>query len=356
MYHSLPDSGSTKNTMPHRTFFWFILPSALAMLLFIAVPIASVVIQSVHIEHPKVMEEVETCGPFNCATEMRVDAEATAKLKEAEPLGKFIGFDTYLNRNHLAIDLVKLQWQQRDSFFSFVRGLYNLPFYKALSFTLVYTFVVTPLVIVLGFMIALAVNSIPKILRGSAIFVSLLPMIVTPLIGSLVLFWMVDANGVLGSAIQRIFNDPDLSLKASPSLTWIMLLVYGVWHSAPFAFVVFYAGLQTVPQDTLESAMIDGASRWEQIRYVILPHLAPLVTFVGLIQLMDNFRVFEPIVGFNASASATSLSWIIFNDLFGQQQLFGSAAATSLLTILGVCILLMPVLIRTWRQYSRVVT
>jgi len=323
--------------MPHRAFFWFILPSALAMLLFIALPILSVVVQSVHIEHPKVMTEVETCGPFNCTTELRVDADATAELRAAEPLGKFIGFGTYLNRNHLASSEVAVLWRESEGVISFIRSLYNLPFYKALSFTLVYTFVVTPLV---------------SILRGSVIFVSLLPMIVTPLIGSLVLFWMVDANGVLGSFIQHVFQDPDLSLKASPLLTWIMLLVYGIWHSAPFAFVVFYAGLQTVPQDTLESAMIDGASRWERIRYVVLPHLTPLVTFVALIQLMDNFRVFEPIVGFNASASATSLSWIIFNDLFGQQQLFGSAAATSMLTILGVCILLVPVLLRTWRQYK----
>ncbi len=338
--------------MPHRTFFFFILPSALAMLLFIALPIVSVVIQSMHIEHPKVMEEVETCGPFKCTSEMRVNVKATESLRAEKPLGQFIGFDTYLNRGHLAVSEVNTLWAEQESIASFFRGIYNLPFYKALSFTLVYTFVVTPLVIVLGFCIAVAVNAIPRVLRGSVIFVSLLPMIVTPLIGSLVLFWMVDANGVIGSALQSIFDNPDLSLKASPFLTWVMLLVYGVWHSAPFAFVVFYAGLQTVPQDTLESAMIDGASRWERIRYVVLPHLLPLVTFVALIQLMDNFRVFEPIVGFSASASATSLSWIIFNDLRGQQQLFGSAAATSMLTIIGVCVLLLPVLVRTWRQYK----
>ena len=129
---------------------------------------------------------------------------------------------------------------------------------------------------------------------------------------------------------------------------------YGVWHSAPFSFIVFYAGLQTVPKDTLESAMIDGANRWEQVRYVIIPHLLPLVVFISLMQLMDNFRVFEPIVGFNAEASATSLSWIIYNDLRGSDGniLFGSAAATSLLTIIGVCILLTPVLIRTWRAHG----
>ena len=171
--------------MPHRAFFWFILPSALAMLLFIALPIVSVVIQSMHIEHPKVMEEVETCGPFNCTTEMRVNAEATADLRAEKPLGQFIGFDTYLNRGHLAVNEVKKQWQEREGIASFARSLYNLPFYKALSFTLVYTFVVTPLVIILGFCIAVAVNAIPRMLRGSVIFVSLLPMIVTPLIGSL---------------------------------------------------------------------------------------------------------------------------------------------------------------------------
>ena len=129
-------------------------------------------------------------------------------------------------------------------------------------------------------------------------------------------------------------------------------MVYGIWHSAPFAFVVFYAGLQTVNSDSLEAAQIDGANRWQQLRYVVIPHLMPLVIFISLIQLMDNFRVFEPIVGFSAQANATSLSFIIFNDLRGDVMRFNSAAATSVLTILGVTILLLPVLIRTWRDFK----
>lgn len=132
-----------------------------------------------------------------------------------------------------------------------------------------------------------------------------------------------------------------------------MIIVYGIWHSAPFAFVVFYAGLQTLPKDTLESAMIDGASRWQQIRFVVIPHLMPLVTFVALIQLMDNFRVFEPIAGFNAEAHAQSLSWFIFSDLGGETRLLSSAAASSVLTVIGVAILLSPVLIRTWRDFNQ---
>lgn len=117
---------------------------------------------------------------------------------------------------------------------------------------------------------------------------------------------------------------------------------------------VFYAGLQTVPKDTLESAMVDGANRWERIRFVVIPYLMPLATFIALILLMDNFRVFEPIIGFSAAASATSLSYMIFTDLRATgSPLFGSAAASSMLTILGVVILLTPVLIRTWRDFNR---
>ena len=338
--------------MPHRTFLTFIWPSALAMLLFIALPIVSVAVQSLYVEHEQVVETVRNCGPFGCKDVEVVNSAAAAQLKSESPLGRFNGLGTYVNRNHLAFDEIADAWRSATGPASFFAKVLNLPFYKALAFTLTYTFVVTPLVLVLGFLIALAVNRIPSIYKGPTIFVSLLPMIVTPLIGSLILFWMIDSRGILGNAIQWLASDPDLSLKASTGLTWIMLIVYGVWHSAPFAFVVFYAGLQTLPMDQIESAKVDGASRWEQVRYVIIPHLMPLITFVALIQLMDNFRVFEPIFGFNAEAHATSLSWIIFNDLGGETRQLSAAATTSMLTIFGVAILLTPVLWRTWQDFK----
>jgi ABC-type sugar transport system permease subunit len=338
--------------MKHRTFFWFFLPTALAMLLFIAMPIFSVLTQSVHTPHDAVLITVESCGPFGCKESTTLDIDATQVLRDAQPLGQWAGLQVYLDRSHLAVNEVAEAWGTSDGIGQFLSKLNNLPLYRALGFTLTYTFTVTPLLIILGFIIAVSVNSLHRHLKGLVIFFSLLPMIVTPLIGSLILFWMVDSRGVLGYALQWMFSDPDLSLKASTTLTWVMLIVYGVWHAAPFAFVVFYAGLQTLPTETLESARIDGASRWEQIRYVVIPHIMPLVTFVALIQLMDNFRVFEPVVGFNAEAHATSLSWIIFNDLGGETRLLSSAATTSVLTIIGVCILLSPVLIRTWHDFK----
>ena len=340
--------------MPHRTFFLFILPSITVMMLFIALPIVSVAYQSLFVEHEQVLVTVESCGPFGCTERVQVDAAAMAAEREEAPMGRFNGLGTYLDARHLAVDEIGAIWRTSGGPGDFVGRIMNLPLYKALGFTLVYTFVVTPVVIVLGLFIAMGVNAVPKLIKGPTIFFSLLPMIVTPLIGSLVLFWMIDQNGVIGATLQLVFDDPQLSLRASPALTWAVLMVYGVWHMLPFSFLVFYAGLQTVPKDTLESAIIDGANRWERTRDVIVPHLMPLVTFVALVQLMDNFRVFEPIIGFQASADATTLSWLIFNDLRGADQpLFGSAAATSMLTIAGIAILLMPVLVRTWRDFSR---
>ncbi len=340
--------------MPHRTFIAFIFPSILAMLLFITLPIFSVLVQSMFIEHPAVLTTVDSCGPFGCTKETKVDTEAMAKLKAAQPMGQFAGFANYLNHNHLAEDDLREIFGSNTGIGDIASRLMNLPFYRALAFTLTYCFIVTPLAMILGFSIALAVNTLPKLLKGVAIFVSILPMIITPLVGSLILSWMFNPAGIFGATLQWLTNDPGLSLRASPVLTWIVILIYGIWTNGPFSFVIFYAGLQTVPMDTMESARIDGANRWEVTRFVIMPHLLPLATFVVLVQLMDNFRVFEPIVGFSAQANATSLSWLVFNDLVSaDSQQFGSAAATSVITIVGVLILLTPVLIRTWRDFNR---
>ncbi len=338
--------------MKHRTFFWFTLPTALAMLVFIALPLASVIIQSVFTPHEAVLVESENCGPFGCTKTTVIDQDVSAALRASEPLGRFVGLDIYLDRGHLAVNEVAAAWRSSTSVGNFFAKLNNLPLYRAMAFTLTYTFTVTPFMLVFGFIIAVSVNSLNRYLKGMVIFFSLLPMIVSPLIGSLVLFWMVDSRGILGSFLQWIANDPALSVKASTGLTWVMLIVYGVWHAAPFSFIVFYAGLQTLPGELMESSQVDGANRWQQTIYIVLPHLMPLVTFVTLIQLMDNFRVFEPIVGFNSEAHATSLSWFIFNDLSGETRLLSSASASSVLTILGVAILLAPVLVRTWRDFK----
>jgi multiple sugar transport system permease protein len=133
------------------------------------------------------------------------------------------------------------------------------------------------------------------------------------------------------------------------------MIFYRVWHVAPFAFIVFYAGLQTVNKEMLESAIVDGASRFQRLRYIIIPHLIPLIVFVSLIHLMDSYRVFEEIIAFSSEAYVISLQWLTYDfltiDDTGSRYI-NSASASSMLTMLGVAILLYPLIKKTWNDYQ----
>lgn len=337
--------------MPHRAFALFILPSLLAMLVFIALPLMSVVFQPFHVEHPQVLVQQETCDPFGCKTETRVDTEAMAELNAAAPQGGFNGIGTYLDAAHLAVAEVRAIWAGAAEISTVVAEVLNLPFYRALLFTLIYTVVVSPSSLALGFLIAVSVNILPRAARGGVIYLTLLPMIVPSVIGALTLFWMIDQNGIIGAFLQWVTGDERLSLKASGALSWATLFAHGIWSNAPFVFIVVFAALQTVPRDTIEAAMVDGASRLERLRLVTLPQLQPVATFLMLILVMDNFRVFESIIGLSATAHASSLSSLIFIALRGDTPLFGSAAATSMLTVLCIAILLLPSMRNAWTTF-----
>jgi len=118
------------------------------MLLFIFLPIVSVITQSLHIDHEQVFIEVENCDIFGCKKATTVDTEATAQLRAEEPLGRFVGLSNYFNRSHLASSEVAKAWRETESFGEFYDQVYNLPLYRAIIFTLVYTFTVTPLLII----------------------------------------------------------------------------------------------------------------------------------------------------------------------------------------------------------------
>ena len=340
--------------MSHRAFLAMILPSLALMILFIALPLVSIAWQSVFVEHPKVLVPVETCDPFGCQRELRVDAAAVARLNEAAPSGRFNGLATFTDSSHLAVDEVSRIWRESPSFAAALHDVAKLRFYNALLFTCLFTLVVTPGTIFLGFAIALAVDALPKAARSAITYVTLLPMIVPSIIGAIVVLWMLDTRGLIGATLQSLFQNPSLSVLGSAPLLWTAIFCYAIWGSAPYAFLVYYAGIQTVPRETLESAMVDGASSFDRLRHVIWPHLQPITIFLVVVSLMDNFRVFETIIGFNAAASASSISVLIYQDLQnGDSPSFGSAAATSMLTIMAIAIMLTPSMIRSWHVFQR---
>ncbi len=338
--------------MKFGTFARFVAPSLLLMTLFIAYPLLSVLWQSFHLTQG-VFETatVETCSPgFGgqvCTEEVR---RIPVLNDKGVPTTKttFVGLDVY--RSVLKPESVAAAFSDTGNG---LRDVLNIDFYKALRFTVTFTFITLPLVVGLGLLIALAVNSIAARVRGPVIFVTLLPFIITPVIGALSVRWLFIGDGILTVALERILNR-ELALFAQGWTIEILILFYRVWHVAPFAFVIFYAGLQTINQDTMEAAVVDGASRFERLRYVVIPHLMPLILFITLIHLMDTYRVFEEIIGFSSQAHVISLQWLTFNYLTPNDagtRLISSASATSMLTMIGIIILLIPVLRRTWRDH-----
>ncbi|MEM8691656.1 MAG: sugar ABC transporter permease [Pseudomonadota bacterium] len=338
--------------MKFRTLAAFVGPSVFMMLLFIAAPLVSVLMQSFQVTQPVMQQiEVETCTPGfltqTCITETKTVPLIDEETGKTQTTTTWVGLQSY--RNLLQMPRV---W---DAISTGQWGnILQIDFWKALRFTLVFTLLTLPMVIGVGLAIALAVNNAVRSLRGPVIFISLLPFIITPVIGSLAIYWLFVGDGIITSLIER-WTGNDIAMFAQAWTIELLMYVYQVWHVAPFAFVIFYAGLQTVNMDTLESAVIDGANRWERLRHVIIPHLMPLIIFIALIHLMDTYRAFEVIVGFRSQAHVISLQWLTYDFLTPDDagnRAISRASASAMLTMIGIVVLLILPLRRTWRDHK----
>lgn len=336
--------------MKFKTFAAFVGPSLTLMAIFIAAPLVGVLWQSFHLTQP-VFEtvEVESCTPGFlrqiCVTEEKT-RPVLDEHGEVVTETTFVGLRSYRN----VVEPERVWNAVSDGRW---KDLLNIDFWKALRFTLTFTLITLPLVVLFGLGIALAVNNAVRAIRGPIIFVSLLPFVITPVIGALSIRWLFIGDGIM-TALLEWWLERDIAMFAQGWTIEILMLFYRVWHVAPFAFVVFYAGLQTVNMDTLESAVIDGASRWQRLRYVVVPHLMPLIIFVSLIHLMDAYRVFEEIVGFSSQAHRISLQWLTYDFLRPDDagnRAVSRASASAMLTMIGIVLLLIPLLRRTWRDH-----
>ena len=323
--------------MKKSTFLVFTMPSFIMMTLFIALPLLIVLIQSFQFNQD-VLETIEreNCDPFGCKTEtitVPVLDENGNKIKN----NIWVGFQNY--KNILKFELL-----------SSVISNYNAK--KTILSTLTFTFITLPFEIILGLILALCVNVLINRLKGPIIFITLLPFIITPVIGALSIKWLFIGDGILTLFLENIL-DKDIALFSQGWTIEILMLFYRVWHTIPFAFVIFYAGLQTVDKEKIEAAFVDGANRLQRLRFIIIPHIMPLIVFVALIHLMDSYRVFDEIVGFSASGFRISLQWMTYDflriDDSGTRSI-GRASATSVLTMIGIIIILIPVLRRTFKE------
>jgi len=333
--------------MKRKTFLAFVGPSLVSMSLLIALPLLYVLAQSFFVTSEVMETKIEeTCDPFGCKQEeilRPLQGEDGKIIRET----RWVGWENY--RSLLRPDEISAALQESSAW----DAVLNIDFYRALRFTLTFTFITLPFILIVGLGLALAVNRALQQIRGPIIFVSLLPLIITPVIGALAIRWLFIGDGILTALLERIL-ERDIAMFAQGWTIEILMMFYRVWHVAPFAFIIFYAGLQTVNRDELEAALIDGATRFQRLVHVIIPHLSPLIVFVALIHLMDAYRAFDEIIGFSSQAYVISLQWLTFDllqpDDSGNRAI-SRASASAMLTMVGIVLLLIPVLSRTRRDY-----
>src|SRR4028119_1052377 len=115
-----------------------------------------------------------------------------------------------------------------------VASLMAIDFFRALRFTLTLTFITLPFVVGIGLALALALNATIRSIRGPVIFVTLLPFIITPVIGALSIRWLFTGDGILTAALEAIF-DQRISLLAHGWTTEGLMMFYKGWHVDPSA-------------------------------------------------------------------------------------------------------------------------
>jgi multiple sugar transport system permease protein len=163
-----------------------------------------------------------------------------------------------------------------------------------------HTFVFAAAALVLEFSIALGLALLLNTqMRGRGFFRAtlLVPMMLPTVVVGVVWRLMLNSNfGAINGTLKNFgINTESLTWTASPRLAFLSVIVVDVWQWTPFVFLVLLAGLQAIPQEPYEAAVIDGSSRWQTLRYVTLPLLKPAILIALLLRTMDLLRVFDQI-------------------------------------------------------------
>ncbi len=164
-------------------------------------------------------------------------------------------------------------------------------FWSSLVETFLFAFGTTIGVYVLGLTTALLLN---KSFRGklTARTLVLIPYF-APAVATIYIWRMMFTadTGVINELLVwlGVINSTDEMFWLIGNNALISMIVVNVWKNFPFAAIMLYAGLQSIPEQLYEAASIDGASRWATFRYVTLPQLKPVTAVIVLLMIVWSF-------------------------------------------------------------------
>lgn len=220
---------------------------------------------------------------------------------------------------------------------NFARLFSDQFFLAALLHTLVYAASALTLEFFLGLGLAVLMNNQ---FRGRCFFRAalLVPMMLPTVVAGVVWRLMLNPNfGAVNGTLKGIgLNTAALTWTSSPRLAMLSVVAVDVWQWTPFMFLILLAGLQAIPQEPYEAALIDGSSAWQTFRHVTLPLLKPAILVALLLRTMDLLRVFDQVFILTEGGpgfATETISLYIYRTAFRFSD-FGYAAAMSFVLLI----------------------
>lgn len=213
-------------------------------------------------------------------------------------------------------------------------------FYFSLWLSVGFMFLGTALQLVFGMMCAMLLNHEFKF-KGLVIACLVIPIAVTPSIISQI--WKLIFNsefGVFNYFLTSLGGEGIQWLSADHAFTSVLIAT--VWQYTPFVTLMMYAGLRSLPESPYESAMLDGANKWQLFRYITLPLMKNLIILCALMRSIDMLKTFDIpyVLTQGGPGNATKfLSLKIYDTGFGEQNFVGRASAMAVVLIIVVTLI-----------------
>jgi multiple sugar transport system permease protein len=219
---------------------------------------------------------------------------------------------------------------------NFVKAWNDAQFWTSLGFTLKYTLCITPILMILGYLLALLAASeepLRKFMRG----VVFLPVVIGLGVSSLLWYWLFSYDfGVVNRALidLGVIAKPILWFGANADVALWAVIASVVWKVLGFGMLLYVAAIQGIASDINEATMVDGASYWQRVRHITLPLtyrtilLVTLLSVIGSLLAFDQFYIMTAGQPFNRTTTSV---FLIYLNSFPFLKL-GYGAALSLIT------------------------
>ena len=195
----------------------------------------------------------------------------------------------------------------------------------------------------LGLMLALLVS---RARRGRVVYrtIFLLPVLIPGIVIGAIWKLMYNPDfGIINQLLALIgLNGHDW--LGDGRLALLSVVVVDIWHWTPFVFLLLLAAIESLPDDVHEAATIDGASRWQEFRFVTFPMLLPAFLITLVFRLIVSFKVFDEVYLLTGGGPGTAtevVSFTIYRRFFTEDRMgYGSAISVTVLFLLTLIIVI----------------